>query len=536
MLQPWKNPRSEFYWFRRRVPAAALAFMGRPEIKFSLKTKNWDEATLRCQEENLRLERMWHEHLHGRRYDELSQRQLAALAGEFYREMVAAHRDNPGSPSQWETSLREHEKRKRPPIALQPLNVHWRGTFGNDARAFLDQRGLSLVGTTFDSFLKAYVAAKEQAEKHLMKNAAGDYRPDPDADRFPSAEVLKNGGKVPALEVFDRYASEAELSAKTRKAWRAKIRRLIASLKHDDLARLTKKNLVNWKDELLKENSDGKKLNGKTVRNAYLAAVKATLQYAVEQEELPENVAKGITVRIKKKKKQREKGFTLEEAHLILNATLAPPPPKMSAEMAAARRWVPWICAYTGARVNEVTQLTPADIRVEKGFDIIRFDADATKTAEYRVVPLHHHLIEQGFLEYVRSRGMRPLFYDPRRSRGGTDSNPHYQKVGERLAEWVRTIVADERVAPNHGWRHRFSSLARHVDMHVDVQNIIQGHVGDKTASDYGDAWIETAHREISKIPRYEVDRLNGRTASSVDPVRDRIAGHRRRDAPIYGL
>jgi integrase len=61
-------------------------------------------------------------------------------------------------------------------------------------------------------------------------------------------------------------------------------------------------------------------------------------------------------------------------------------------------------CAYTGARVNEVTQLTSGDIYVEKEFHIVRFDAAATKTAEYRIVPLHPHLIEQGFLKYVRSR------------------------------------------------------------------------------------------------------------------------------------
>jgi hypothetical protein len=28
-------------------------------------------------------------------------------------------------------------------------------------------------------------------------------------------------------------------------------------------------------------------------------------------------------------------------------------------------------------------------------------------------------------------------------------------------------------VRPNHGWWHRFSSLARAVDMHVDIQNVI---------------------------------------------------------------
>jgi hypothetical protein len=106
--------------------------------------------------------------------------------------------------------------------------------------------------------------------------------------------------------------------------------------------------------------------------------------------------------------------------------------------------------------------------------------------------PLHDHLVEEGLLRYVASRGRRPLFYDPKRSRGGRDAGKHFRKAGERLAEWIRSEkvgVTDQKVAPNHGWRHRFSSMARH----VDIQNIIQGHVGDRTAADYGDAWIPDA-------------------------------------------
>jgi integrase len=149
--------------------------------------------------------------------------------------------------------------------------------------------------------------------------------------------------------------------------------------------------------------------------------------------------------------------------------------------------------------------LRPQDIDIESRIDVFRIRGDATKTDEYRNVPIHDHLIEQGFLEYVAYRGDQPLFYDPKRSRGGKDSNPHYQKVAERLAEWVRDDLMVIGVQPNHGWRHRFSSLARAVDMHVDIQNIIQGHVGKKTAGDYGDAWVEVAKREISKIPAYEI-------------------------------
>ena len=53
MVQPWVNPRSRFYWFRRRVPKKFRQFGLPAEIKFSLETADWDEVVLRCQEENL---------------------------------------------------------------------------------------------------------------------------------------------------------------------------------------------------------------------------------------------------------------------------------------------------------------------------------------------------------------------------------------------------------------------------------------------------------------------------------------------------
>jgi integrase len=511
MLTPWKNPRSENLWFRRRVPANLVAFTGRREIKFSLGTSDSELARLRCQEENVKLERMWHEHLNGRTYTVLSQRQISALAGEFYREMIAAHAENPGRPFEWELELERLEKRRKRRITLIPVNFHLRTVFGEEVNAFLEKRGLRLSGATLDGFVAEYVKAKEQAARQLLRNAGRNWRPDPDADLFAPPEALKNDGKVDAGEMFDRYANEAGLIPKTRRSWKARVLALMAFVGHDDLGRLTTKDVLRWKDDLVKRQKDDgtPAFDAKTIRNGYLAAVKATLNYAVQQTELPSNVARGVSVRVKKKKKQRENGFTEEEALAILRATMDPPPRALSAENAAARRWVPWICAYTGARVNEVTQLVPSDFKSKKGSPYVRIDAEASKTGNYREVPLHDHLVEEGLLHYVVSRGKRPLFYDPERSRGGRDGGKHFRKAGERLAKWIRSEkvgITDRKVAPNHGWRHRFSSLARHVDMHVDVQNIIQGHVGERTASDYGDAWIETAYREIMKIPRYVLD------------------------------
>lgn len=43
---------------RRRIPAKLVEFMGRKELKFSLKTKDWDGAVLLCNEESMKLERI----------------------------------------------------------------------------------------------------------------------------------------------------------------------------------------------------------------------------------------------------------------------------------------------------------------------------------------------------------------------------------------------------------------------------------------------------------------------------------------------
>jgi hypothetical protein len=49
--------------------------------------------------------------------------------------------------------------------------------------------------------------------------------------------------------------------------------------------------------------------------------------------------------------------------------------------MRAARRWVPWICGYTGARVNEITSLLPSDIQQILGIWCFVLRPEITKQA-----------------------------------------------------------------------------------------------------------------------------------------------------------
>jgi integrase len=325
--------------------------------------------------------------------------------------------------------------------------------------------------------------AVEPAAAAAPNNAAPAPVPAPMPAKILPSTALAAAAPVPLRQVFKSYAKEAKLSHGTVKRWSPVIERLIARLGHDDAAAITPADLVAWKDDLLEEG-----MSNITVRDVYIAATKATLQFAVDQRQLPANPAKDVRVRVPKKVKEREKGFDGKEAATILAATLRPFSHLISKEMKAARRWVPWICAYTGARVNEITPVTGASFAKRDGIWVIRIRGADAKTRSYREVPLHGHLIEMGLLAYAKSCGAKPLFYDPGRSRGGKDSNPHHKKVAERLAEWVRSLGIDGDVAPNHGWRHRFSSVSRLVGMTEEVRNIIQGHAAARTAGDYGES------------------------------------------------
>lgn len=97
--------------------------------------------------------------------------------------------------------------------------------------------------------------------------------------------------------------------------------------------------------------------------------------------------------------------------------------------------------------VNEITQLTPSGFGIEEGFDYIGLDATATKTSDYRKVPLHEHLLDQGCSITSRAARIVRCSMNQALARRRRKAFP---KGGERLAGWVRHTVgvADKDVQP----------------------------------------------------------------------------------------
>ena len=167
------------------------------------------------------------------------------------------------------------------------------------------------------------------------------------------------------------------------------------------------------------------------------------------------------------------------------------------------------MAAYTGGRVNEFSQLRGEDVQQIEGIWTINItpDAGTVKAKEARIVPLHQHLLDQGFLEMVAERGPGPLFYDPNLQRVPKDSNRHFKKVGERLADWVRKDVGitDPDVQPNHAWRHTFKTMSYAAGIEERVADAIQGHAPSTTGRRYGGAPLRAKADAIAKLPRFEV-------------------------------
>lgn len=325
--------------------------------------------------------------------------------------------------------------------------------------------------------------------------------PEPEEEELPPVSLR---------ELFRDYVAARGAVGRGRSTegrWRPVIESLREHLGHDDARRITRADLIAWRDKLLAT------LSAKTVSDVHLAAVRAILRWAHENERLPANVA--ATVRQPKPKavRSRERGYTDDEAVALLKAARAYRPKEGQSasttegeHLTRAKRWVPWLCAFTGSRVTEMTQLRRQDFRREGEGWVVRIspDAGSTKSGNFRDVPLHPQLIELGLVDMLDEAGPGPLFW---RDGPGRDPLAAARTVSGRLSEWVRTLkVAPQGVAPNHAWRHRFKTVAIEAGLAQRVVDAIQDHAPRTAGEGYGDVTLTTKRKAIDRMPHYSVD------------------------------
>ncbi len=367
--------------------------------------------------------------------------------------------------------------------------------------------------------LRAFWLALRDALEVRLRNAEGDYAPDPKAERFPawvapnaaiSKQPAAKGGSLAGLvEGWWREGQARNLKPSTYQSYGNSMKALVAFLRHDDCNQVTRDDVIQFKDHRLATINPrtGRPISSKTVKDSDLSGLKAVFAWAVANGKMQSNPADGVTLKAAKPRKLRGKGFTNDEAKAILRASLHLTRGGEQPTTFAAKRWVPWLMAYTGARVGEMAQLRKEDLRKHEAniwYVTITPDAGTVKTNEARDVVLHPHLIEMGFLEFVKSAPRGHLFLRP--AEDGDVLGP-LQGIKNRLAEFAREVVPAEGVAPNHGWRHRFKPIGVRAGIDRRILDVISGHAleGRTVADTYHGVELEDQAAALAKYPRYEV-------------------------------
>ncbi|WP_214647397.1 DUF6538 domain-containing protein [Alterinioella nitratireducens] len=357
---------------------------------------------------------------------------------------------------------------------------------------------------------RALCIAELEALGRVMERDEGDFTGTPADPIIKNAALPDEAAKPVSLtglwQDYVHSRKQAGFMKDGGKRLSPVIESLRKSLKHNDASRITKQDLLAWRDDLLK------RLSATTVSTIYLSTIRSVLTWAVNNERLQENVAAGVRQSKPRKVYARERGYTDAEAVKLLKASRAYEPHedengyiREKPHLVAAKRWVPIICAFTGARVTEITQLRKEDIRQTEGQWSIRItpDAGSVKTGQYRDVPLHRQIIAEGFGEFVKIAADGPLFH------GGTDPTTYARKalrISNQLSEWLRKVeLTPEGVQPNHAWRHRLKTTCRELAISDRVVDAIQGHAGRTAADHYGDVTLKTKADAIARLPEYPI-------------------------------
>jgi len=326
-----------------------------------------------------------------------------------------------------------------------------------------------------------------------------------------SSPVIISGPTLTVGDLFERWVADRtdKRAANTIKAYRASIRSFEAVTGGRDARTLTGDDVYAW--AVRRRDVEG--ISVRTINKNDLVALSSVFRWGCGRSAgqlVASNPASGIALDEPRIVAQRERTFRDSEIAAILATASAVILDASYPERSAARRWVPWLAAYTGARIGELMNLEQGDVRIEAGIPIIQLRV--TKTGDLRTVPIHPHLVEQRFLAFVASASNKPLFYDPKRRakndlrNGGKPAGTQPSEIqGRSLGRWIRrTVKLDAGVDPNHGWRHTWKTRALGAGIEERLRDAITGHSVSTVGRRYETPTLTMLADAMGRFPRYK--------------------------------
>ncbi|MGG5823955.1 DUF6538 domain-containing protein [Falsiroseomonas sp. HW251] len=493
MSRPWLRPDDGKFYLRKKTPVRYREVAGRAEFRIPLNTRDPKEAKARISQALATwadMEAQWDRELRKEALSERRANEIAALwaawvAGGAVLDRAGVDVPEPGEPwHAFSARVRAHAE-----DALHLAET----TATEETLPLLHQAIAPLVMAAYTD-----ARASDRAQQDGIP-AAVSLLPTVRA-AFPAIPVPVKPTRTETVVVtfdaiWERWSKVTATAPRTVHETKGILKQLEAFLGHDDASRVTKSDLLRWRDAL---KADGKSNN---TWNNRLSLIGQVFKRAVADDVLPADPTVGL--RLGKGKQNSWKPYSDEDTVAILQAARK--------ETSPALRWAHWVMALSGMRVGEVLQLTGDDIAQDPKsgvwFMAVKHDPENGKAAKNslpRHVPMHPSLVDEGFLTYAQ--GIKEKHSDARLF---PDKKPDkYGRLGGRawnlVGSWVREKVGirDKDKAPNHSWRHRMEDELRAAEVDESVRDAIIGHARKTVGAKYGvrGEALARLHRELSKV------------------------------------
>jgi integrase len=566
MASPYIPSYSKYYYIRIVIPQELRSVIGKREFKSSLKTTDKSEAQLRAipwlkdAYEQLALARS---KLSGDSDVDLSLRECVILAERWYARM----RDEVESQGSMSSHVSRDEYQGvdgskghltfglSDTLSLQGSDIE-RATeqqldiLGEELELHIVSQ-LDIEGITVPKRSKSYRQLAVQFYHYLYKferlciaRSQNDWESEPSPMKMVETPIKPKPLRRTSVasenalsEVYKKFrisrdvnSESGEKVSKTLNETDNNIQRFISLHGDKDVAEVTSADFVLFRDTLLqlpkKKSQDIRSLPvAKQVEKAKVDSlptlsravakknfnlVSSVFTFAVELGLLSENPALKVKPpkTAKRIEAEEDRGYTPEEVAKLFSLPLFTDP-KAHKKYGMACYWVPILCRYTGARSGEILQLRESDIDTDHDgihyINVRRGEGQSVKNnASLRHIPLHDHLIELGFLEFVQ--GCKDWLFPevPADKYGAKSTN---------FASWWGKVVRAQGIdihQPTHAFRHAFKTMLRTLGASDRVNDAITGHTSGSVGDKYGTVYLKTKKEVIDKVAKLRLSHLYG--------------------------
>ena len=227
--------------------------------------------------------------------------------------------------------------------------------------------------------------------------------------------------------------------------------------------------------------------------NKYLRKCSALFQWGLKHGHVSENPFSGLGIKQKSVMASALRDrFTVEELTKLFD------PETLHKNMRKSYMfWLPWLALYTGARLEELSQLHLEDIRLEGEIWVLdineKDEKDIKSPSSKRLIPIHPKLEEIGLLTHVKAllkRGEKRLFPELVHRRDG---------YGMTASKWFSRYRKTRGVGKTfHGIRHTVIDELKQKGVDYKLVAALAGHTDESmTFGRYGKAYNVGILKEV---------------------------------------